>query len=135
MKCNQIVKTVSVRYHADVVVCGGGTAGTFAALAAADAEKSVLLIEQFGGLGETATQGLVTPVMSSYIKGETKCSYLANELIVLLKERNALDDLTGRIFDPMMEQMCLKRRIKNGGMRRGICIIALAASAKCRYSN
>lgn len=135
MKCNQIVKTVSVRYHADVVVCGGGTAGTFAALAAADAEKSVLLIEQFGGLGETATQGLVTPVMSSYIKGETKCSYLANELNALLKERNALDDLTGRIFDPMMEQMCLKRRIKNGGMRRGICIIALAASAKCRYSN
>lgn len=117
MKCSQIVKTVSVRYHADVVVCGGGTAGTFAALAAADAGKSVLLIEQFGGLGGTATQGLVTPVMSSYIEGEPKCSYLANELNALLKERNALDDLTGRIFDPMMlkiclEKMCLKRRIK-----------------------
>ncbi len=117
MKYSQIVKTVSIRYHADVVVCGGGTAGAFAALAAADAGKSVILIEQFGGLGGTATQGLVTPVMSSYIEGEPKCSYLANELNALLKERNALDDLTGRIFDPMMlkiclEQMCLRRKIK-----------------------
>ena len=116
MHSYQITKTIREAYHADIVVCGGGTAGTFAAMSAADAGKSVMIIESFGGLGGTSTQGLVTPVMSSYIKNEPKCSYLANELNALLKERGALDDRTGRIFDPMMlkiclEQMCLKRDI------------------------
>ncbi|MEG1743037.1 MAG: FAD-dependent oxidoreductase, partial [Clostridia bacterium] len=55
-------KQIEVKYSADVVVCGGGTAGAFAALSAANEGKSVIIIEQFGGLGSSATFGLVTPV-------------------------------------------------------------------------
>ena len=57
-----------VTKEADVVVCGGGTAGVFAAIACAHQGKDTLLIEQFGSLGGTATNGLVTPLMSVHIQ-------------------------------------------------------------------
>jgi len=43
----------------DVVVCGGGPAGTAAAVAAARAGASVMLLERYGCLGGLATGGLV----------------------------------------------------------------------------
>lgn len=51
----------------DVVVCGGGTAGAAAAIAAGRAGATTLVIEQFGALGGTQTQGWVTPMMPNYI--------------------------------------------------------------------
>ena len=42
-------------WEADVVVCGAGTAGTVAALAAADAGAKVMVIEQFGGPGGSSS--------------------------------------------------------------------------------
>ena len=53
----------------DVVVVGGGTAGVFAAISAAHSNKSVLIVEQLGGLGGSSTAGLVTPLMHNNIKG------------------------------------------------------------------
>lgn len=50
---------IPVAYEADVVVVGGGTAGCIAAIAAARAGASTLLIERSGALGGTATNGLV----------------------------------------------------------------------------
>lgn len=117
MKQYTFTKTLCEKYYADVIVCGGGTSGAFAAMAAADEGKSVIIVEQFGGLGGTATQGLVNAVMSSYIDGEPKCSYLANELNAMLMERGGLDTEFERIFDPTLlkiclEEMCTKRGIK-----------------------
>lgn len=56
-------KQAEVLYEADVAVIGGGTSGVIAAIAAAEMGVSVLLVEQYGGLGGTETMGLVTPVM------------------------------------------------------------------------
>ena len=41
---------------ADVVVCGAGTAGAVAAIAAADQGRDVLLIEQSGSAGGSASR-------------------------------------------------------------------------------
>jgi hypothetical protein len=48
----------------DVLVVGGGPAGLGAALGAADAGASVILIERYGFLGGNATAALVMPLMS-----------------------------------------------------------------------
>lgn len=54
-------REVPVRYgEYDIAVAGGGIAGVAAALAAARADKKVLLIERMFGLGGLATLGLVT---------------------------------------------------------------------------
>ncbi|MBS1705075.1 MAG: FAD-dependent oxidoreductase [Armatimonadetes bacterium] len=55
----------------DVIVCGGGTAGTAAALAASRLGATTLVIEQFGSLGGTQSNGWVTPMMPNYL-GEFK---------------------------------------------------------------
>ena len=53
----------------DVLVCGGGTSGIFAALASAKLGASTLLIEQEGFLGGTATAYLVNPIPEMMGKG------------------------------------------------------------------
>ena len=56
---------------ADVLVIGGGPAGMCAAIAAARQGVRVLLVEQGGFLGGSATRGLVGPFMTCYDrKGE-----------------------------------------------------------------
>ena len=67
-------------YEADVVVCGGGTAGVFAAISAAESGKRVLIVEQFGSLGGSATNGLVTPLMHTHIAGDPAGSYISHRL-------------------------------------------------------
>jgi FAD-dependent oxidoreductase family protein len=53
----------------DVVVCGGGTSGIFAALAAAKGGTVTFLIEKEGFLGGTATSYLVNPLPEMMGKG------------------------------------------------------------------
>jgi len=53
----------------DVVVCGGGTSGMFAALASARQGADTFLIEQEGFLGGTATAYLVNPIPEMMGKG------------------------------------------------------------------
>lgn len=52
-------KTLSVKAHYDVIVCGGGVAGCAAAVTAAKRGKSVLIIEKSNILGGLATLGLI----------------------------------------------------------------------------
>jgi len=91
--------------EADVIVCGGGTAGVFAAIAAAEQGVSVLLLEQSGCLGGTATQALVTPMMSLRLPEDVTCSYLSRRM----------GDL--RNYDPLLlswelEKMCLAAGVR-----------------------
>jgi len=101
---------------AEIVVCGGGTAGSFAAIAAAREGKRVLLLEQFGLLGGSATAGLVTPLMSVHIPGDPHCSYLAEEVEDRLRALHACND-TGRSFDPMMLKIVLEQMCVEAGVR------------------
>src|SRR5918994_5071923 len=57
-------RTALVAATTDVLVVGGGPAGIGAALGAADAGASVILVERYGFLGGNATAALVMPLMS-----------------------------------------------------------------------
>lgn len=102
--------------HADVVVCGGGVAGTFAAKSAADMGCDVLIVEQYGCLGGTATNGLVCPVMHTHIPENPQCSYISNIVRDKMLELDACDK-SGLRFDPLvlkivLEEICAEAKIK-----------------------
>lgn len=105
-----------VYMEADVVVCGGGTAGSFAAIAAAEQGKKVLVIEQFGSLGGTATLGLVTPVMHTYMRTNPQCSYIQKKLVEK-QLKYASCNAQGNMFDPLalrlaLEELCVEAGVK-----------------------
>ena len=54
----------------DVIVCGGGPAGTAAAISSARAGARTLLIEQGGCLGGFWTRGMLTWIIDSFDKGD-----------------------------------------------------------------
>lgn len=60
-------KHLPVLAEVDVLVCGGGPAGTAAAIAAARAGASTLLVERYGFLGGMATAGLVVPHFNPHL--------------------------------------------------------------------
>lgn len=62
-------KELTVRYHTDVLVIGGGPAGLCAAIASARTGAKTLLIEKNGFCGGMATAGLVAPFMTCYDSG------------------------------------------------------------------
>lgn len=65
-KSVQYTKAIPYYGHFDVIVLGGGPAGVSAAVAAAEFNKKVLLVETSGMLGGMATSGLVAPFMTCY---------------------------------------------------------------------
>lgn len=100
----------------DIVVCGGGTAGAFAAIAAAEQGKKVLIVEQYGSIGGTATNALVTPIMLTHIDGNPQCSYISNKVRDRIYAYGGAD-ATGARFDPLMlkivlEELCVEAGVK-----------------------
>jgi len=74
--------------QADVVVCGGGVAGTMAAVAAARQGASVLLLERYGFLGGNATAGAVAQFNSwQTAAGRPVVAGLAAELVQRLRDK------------------------------------------------
>lgn len=70
---------------ADVVVCGGGVAGTIAAVAAARHGASVVLVERYGFLGGNATAGAVAQFNSWQTgNGRRVVAGLADEVVARL---------------------------------------------------
>lgn len=103
--------------QADVVVCGAGTAGAVAAIAAADQGASVIVIEQMNAPGGSSTLGLVTPLMHTGIQGNPQGSYVASEIIARMAKEQAVCKRGKSFFDPMMltmvlEEMLLERKVK-----------------------
>lgn len=104
-----------VYMEADVVVCGGGTAGAFAAIAAAEQGKKVLVIEQFGSLGGTATNGLVTPVMHTHMATDPQCSYIQKKLVAKQLQYTGCNQ-KGNMFDPLVLRLALEELCVEAGV-------------------
>ncbi|OGO88512.1 MAG: hypothetical protein A2Y15_01775 [Clostridiales bacterium GWF2_36_10] len=108
--------SLPVYYKADVVVCGGGTAGVFAAIAAAEHGKKVIIIEQFGSVGGSATNALVTPIMKNSIVDNPQCSYISNKVRDRIFAYGG-SDKDGLKFDPLvlkivLEELCVEAGVK-----------------------
>ena len=104
-------------YTCDIAICGAGTAGAVAAIAAADQGKNVILIEQYGIPGGSATLSLVTPLMHIGIKGNPMCSYISDEINRRAVECGASVGKGDNWLDPMMlgiilEEMLMERKVK-----------------------
>ena len=110
--------------EADIVVCGGGTAGAFAAIAAADSGCRVLVAEQTGSLGGAAVNGLVVPMMNTGIPGNPQCSYISRRLHNELLESGGAD-ASGMNFDPILLEAALERLCTDSGVR--ICFYTTLA--------
>jgi hypothetical protein len=75
---------------ADVLVCGGGVAGTMAAVAAARHGARVLLVERYGFLGGNATAGAVAQFNSwQTAAGRRVVAGLASEVVDRLRRYGA----------------------------------------------
>lgn len=141
-KYTEPTRELPVSYSADVIIVGGGTAGAVAAIAAAGEGASVVIIEQFGSLGGSSTNGLVCPNMGLHIKNNPSCSYVAKQIFDRLISYGASKpngtSMPGA-FDPVvmsivLEEMCEEAGvkivyhtyfcdvIKNGGKIEGVII-------------
>lgn len=78
-------KYENLRY--DVVIIGGGPAGTVSAIAAARGGASVLLIERFGYLGGMLTAAGTGPMMSFHAGDEQVVRGIPGEIIERMKEQ------------------------------------------------
>ncbi|MBP7668791.1 MAG: FAD-dependent oxidoreductase, partial [Burkholderiaceae bacterium] len=74
----------------DLIVCGGGVAGTMAAVAAGRAGARVLLVERYGFLGGNATAGAVAQFNSWQTAGGRRVvAGLADEVVQRLRTYGA----------------------------------------------
>lgn len=115
------------QYEADIIVAGGGPAGTAAAIAAARNGKSVLLVEQTGQLGGMSTNGGVHPWMTFHDKGGKQVIYgiaqeIVDELIKSGDSRGHVGDTMGETstvtpFNPEALKALLLRMCADAGVR------------------
>lgn len=101
-----------------VLVCGGGTAGVVAALAAAREGVKTLLVEQFGSLGGTATLAQTTPMMRNEIDGNDLIRGIHAEIQeMLVKMGSGKTAKEAMYFDPVLlriilDRLCIKYGVK-----------------------
>ena len=122
----------------DVLVAGGGLAGTFAAVSAAREGGKVLLVESQGCLGGTLTAGAVPSIMDEKGKGG-----MLGELFSFLNERGMsvarfgkkVDELgkkiPGRIVDVEGCKIFLDRLVKDAG----VDVLFYSRIAECHLKN
>lgn len=105
----------------DVIVLGGGMAGTAAAIAAARQGTSVLLVDQSGYLGGAATNCLVTPFMRSHTNVDGKyfplCRGIFAETVKDLKDFESCANQSYGMgyFNSEYLKILLMRKLKAAG--------------------
>ena len=103
----------------EVVVAGGGPSGIGAAVGAARAGASVLLIEQYGFLGGMATAGMVNPFMNFFAGKKQLIKGVFQEMLDRMKAMGGygLPGMATRAFDPELFKLAADRIIVDHGVR------------------
>ncbi len=104
----------------DVLVCGGGPAGTAAAVAAARAGSHTMLVERYGCLGGLATGGLVLVLPPLTRDGHQVIGGIGQETLKTLIASGEADYRSARgssLFDPeglkwLSDRMCLEAGVE-----------------------
>ena len=104
----------------DVVVCGGGPAGLFAATAAARQGMKTALVERFGFFGGAATASLVVPISGFFKNGERVVTGLPWAFIERLRALGAaqIEMPKGHIsVDPEYYKLIAQRMVLEAGVK------------------
>ena len=119
-------KTIPVLAECDVLVVGGGSAGSSAAIAAARHGAKVILIERYGFLGGTGTAVLDT-FYGFFTPGKLERKVvggIADEVIasleqrgVLLKRPNTYGAGSGLTYDPEVLKVVWDELVSSAGVR------------------
>jgi hypothetical protein len=96
-------------HNADVIVCGGGSAGVAAAVSSARSGAHTVLIEQYGSLGGVLTTGL----LSFIIDYENKTGIM-KEICDSLKKTDA--QVSVKTFDAERLKIIFDRMCRNAGV-------------------
>lgn len=129
--------------HFDIIVCGGGTAGVAAAIAAARNGAQTLLVERNGCLGGILTQGNV-----SYIMDLNGKQGFALEFVKRLIEEKAAKGVAVHVdLDPemakyLLEELCLEAGVTlqyytevTGVVKDGARISSIQTYSKSGFEN
>lgn len=110
-----------VRAVADVVVCGGGPGGLAAAISAARAGASVIVIERHSCLGGNCTAALVTSWNNLEREGAAEMEGVYQELIERLAAIGGIagtrDGVRQCFFDPEALKLVLDEMMAEAGVR------------------
>lgn len=110
------MNTSIIKKHYDVIVAGGGPAGTAAAIAAARNGASTLLIERYGFLGGMGTAGLVNPFMNFYAGDKKLVGGIFQEIIDRLMEKKSFGGSGHRFsFDTEELKFALQEMVCKSG--------------------
>jgi FAD dependent oxidoreductase len=123
-------REIEIADEVDVLVVGGGPAGVGAAIAAARAGASTLLVERYGCLGGIWTAGLLNPYFDARDKGG-----IATEIIERLRshEVTAVEDwdgvpyVTANVFDYEAMKYVLDTMAQEAGVRLLLYTTAVGA--------
>jgi hypothetical protein len=113
-----ILESLKVISEVDVLVLGGGTAGTVAAISAAREKVKTLVVEQFGFLGGTQTAALVTPMMPNQIEQEPLnrgIDWEINSRMMETGESGRWPDGNMGWFNPEMLKIVLEQMVVEAG--------------------
>lgn len=103
----------------DVLVLGGGSAGSAAAIAAARSGAQTLLAEQNGFLGGTSTAALVTPMMANHLQAKPLNQGIYLEVLNTLLETGdaaVYKDGNAGWFNPEMLKLVLEQKAVAAGV-------------------
>lgn len=117
---NMDTKRIPVAGEYDVIIVGGGTSGALAGISSGMEKVRTLIIEQFGALGGTETMGLVTPVMSSCVKGNPSYSFISDKIFEKMESygfgiRDESEPTRTGWFDPQMLKFVLEEMVVEAG--------------------
>lgn len=127
----QLNRKIPVDATYDVIIAGGGMAGTSAAIAAGRLGAKVLLLEATGCLGGMATQGLVT-AFDGMADGETMLvGGVMREIVESLYEQKGMPDWQQPAT--WREKLLCPTRIKPEPLKRLLESMVLEAGVDIRY--
>ena len=113
----------------DLIVVGGGFAGTAAAIEAARHGTDVLLIEKYNCLGGAAAFALVSPFMPfwTHIGEEKKRQNLAGDLFLEIVDEamrlTARSEDTPMITDALFDEECMKLAMIRMAKKAGVTLL------------
>ena len=115
-------KQIPILLRTDVLVVGGGPAGTAAAIAASRGGAETCLVERYNHLGGLWTGGLILPLLSTHGLGRDGKTTrvirgIGQEITDRLKEKNMVIYERNPLVDPEAAKYMLDRMIEESGVR------------------